>query len=220
VVDWLPNRLLKGTILGKIASIKDWAERTLPFKPGAIGPLSAEDKARFRAEAITLLGVKKTERKKWIDEYVEREMGGITAKDVLSIWNSVIDVRTLSPDLYNYVAGLNVDAKKLIVRAALKGQVAEELKQFIKKERVLVGRKEEVEIEYTMPSEADIRKKFADLIKEEIRKRRLGERLKYAMNSRPSLCNGAPLIRQSRRKHTLSIAGPQKNCTPTLFPSC
>ncbi len=173
IIDWLPDNILAGTILGKIASIRDWAKNTLPFKPGDLGELTEADVARLRAEAIQLLGMTQVLRTKWIDTTLTEELK-ISPEDVLNIWNAVEKAKLLSPELYKYVAGLDTNAKKTIVKAALKGQLTQDIMDFVKSVRVgAKTRKQVTEVEYVPPSQEAIAKKLAELLEKEIRTRKL-----------------------------------------------
>lgn len=173
IIDWLPNFMIQGNILGKISGLKTWLINTLPFKPGAPGPLTEEDKKRLREEAIKLLGVKQELRTKWIDTSLYEDIK-ISPEDVLKIWNAVENARLLNPELYKYIAGLDTNAKKLIIKAALKGNLTPELEKFVKSVRVGPATKQQVtEMVYKQPTQEEILKKLAELIEKEIRTRQL-----------------------------------------------
>jgi hypothetical protein len=173
VVDWLPDKDLgRGNILGRIASLKKFMKRTLPLEPGAPGELTQKDRMRLRLEASKL--VREAAKKiHWVDELIRKEMP-VTPENVLDIWNSVEDAKLFSPELYDFIAQLGTHEKKLVVKAALQGTVAEELKQFAKYIDEPTGKKIPVEMKLTeKQKQEDIKKKYADLINKEIKKRRL-----------------------------------------------
>ena len=169
VIDWLPEKsFTRGNILGRIASLKDYMKKTLPLEPGAPGELTEKDRMRLRLEAAKLIKAA-SKKVEWVDEFITKEMP-ITPDTVLDIWNSIEDARLLNPNLYDFIARLNSYEKKLIVKSALKGVVTSELKQFAKVIKEPTGKQIPVKIVLT---EADIKKKYADLINKEIKKRRL-----------------------------------------------
>jgi hypothetical protein len=150
LVDYLPDKTMaRGNLLGRMASLKRHARKFLPHKPGAPGELTDADRKRLRQEAIKL-----------IEGTVEKAPADLTAKDVLAIWQDATgNIRKEFPELYNYIAGLGTAEKKSIVKAAMKGLVADELKAITKK----------------APSNKlkDVERKLKDLIKDEIKKRKL-----------------------------------------------
>jgi hypothetical protein len=151
LVDYLPDKTMaRGNLLGRMASLKKHARKFLPHKPGAPGELTDADRKRLRQEAIKL-----------IEGTVEKAPADLTAKDVLAIWQDATgNIRKEFPELYNYIAGLGTAEKKSIVKAAMKGLVSEELKTIANKKA---------------PSNKlkDVEKKLKDLIKAEIKKRKL-----------------------------------------------
>jgi len=172
LVDWLPDHIINGNILGKIASIRKFIESTLPFKPGAPGALTPADIQRLREEAIKLLGLTQVLRTKWIDDTIVTELK-VTPQDILNIWNAVEKAKMFSPELYKYVAGLDAHAKKLIAIAALKGLVPLEVEKFAKTLRGVTTKKQVTEVEYIPPTQEEIAKKLAALIEKEMRTRKL-----------------------------------------------
>lgn len=164
LVDFLPNEVLAKTLLGKIANLKDHMRQTLPYRPGAPGELTEEDRRRLRLEAKHILDTGYT----WIDEMIRKEMP-VTPEQILNIWNNVAKSKE-NEDLYKFVASLPAESKKLIIKQALKGVVPNELKAFAKWVEQPTGKK------ILMPhnvSPEELRAKYAELIAEEIRKRRL-----------------------------------------------
>lgn len=168
LVDYLPDRdLSRGNILGRIAKLKKYAKHTIPEYPGAPGELTQEERKRLRRIAEKMVRAESKDR--WIDEEIERELP-ISPEDVLAIWNAVDRAKAINPDLYEYVARLNAVEKKSIVKEALKGEVAGELRQFAKRVREKTGRRLKVTEEI---KKEDIQKRYRELINEEIRKRKL-----------------------------------------------
>ena len=169
LIDWLPSKEMgRGNILGRIATLRRYLKRTLPHHPGAPGELTEEDRRRLRLEAKRLLEAGKG-RTKLIDEMITKELP-ITPDDVLAIWNAIEKAKLLSPKLYAYIATLNTAAKKLLVKAALKGRVPSEVQRFAKKIQEPTGRK--IEVPEELP-EKTIAEKYARLVEEEIRRRQL-----------------------------------------------
>lgn len=163
LVDWLPDRDLKrGNILGHIATLNKYLKHTLPERPGAPGELTDKDRRRLRALARKMM-----KGTRFIDEEITKELP-ITPEDVLNIWNAVEQAKAINPELYEFVAGLNTAEKKSIVKDALKGQVAADLKRFAKKITEKIGRQIEVPA-----TPEDVSAKYRELINAEIKKRRL-----------------------------------------------
>lgn len=162
LVDYLPDETMqKGNILGRIASIKGFMESVLPFKPGDPGKLTQEEIDRIEADVKAAFT-----RIREIDETIEKEIG-VTPQDVLDIWNS-IDAGRNNPKLLEYIQGLTDAEKKSIVLQAMKGGVADALKQFSKKTKEKTGKR--VIEEFLLKG---WRKEIKRRVDEEIAKRRL-----------------------------------------------
>lgn len=170
IVDYIPEQRLGGTVLGKIAQMKRVVNQYLAPKPGMPGELTAMDKLRLYDEAKKFLEAGKNVTK-LIDEEIEKEIG-ITPEDVTNIWNQVEAAKTMSPELYRYVAGLGSAAKKNIVKEALKGMVAAELKRFVHTIKVKTGQKIMV-TEIKPYSQDELIKLATQYIEQEIQKRQL-----------------------------------------------
>ena len=151
-------------ILGKIASIKDYLGKRLPFKKGDIGDLSKVDYDRLELDAKNRS--KKQYVEKIIDEEIEKTTP-ITPSDVLDIWNSV--GKSLNKNLYDYIAQLDVASKKSIVLQAMKGFVPKDLQRFAEIIKVKTGK----QITIQQVIKGDWKKKFKELIEEEVKKRKL-----------------------------------------------
>ena len=170
LIDYTPqSTLARGNILGRIASLRKHFADTIASGPGKPGPITPKDRRRLRRIAEQML--KPTESEIEIDEEIRRETP-LTPEDVLGIWTSVLDQRAINPELWRYVARLSRAEKKSIVREALKGTVPEQLKRFATVIMEKTGRKIKRTITYT-PSQEEIRRKYQELIREEIRKREL-----------------------------------------------
>lgn len=162
LVDYLPDKFLKrGNILGHIAALKRYMKHTLP-KPGQ-EPLTDKDRHRLRRLAKKMVEAENAD--KWIDEVIIKELP-ISPEDVLNIWNAVDQAKMINPKMYEYIARLNTAEKKSIVKEAMKGVVASQLKQFAKRIKEKTGKKIKVEITKDM-----IGKRYAELLNEEIKKR-------------------------------------------------
>jgi len=165
LIDFLPEGTLKrGNLLGRLAGLKEFMKNTLAADPKGLPPLTEQDRLRIRQEAKDIL--LKENAGKLIDEVIKKEIP-ITPQDILNIWNYVEKTEGFSSDLYGYIASLGTAEKKAIVKAALKGQVPEELKKFAKKIEEKTGKK----VEYK-PSKEDIAKKYKELIEAELKKRK------------------------------------------------
>jgi len=168
VIDFMPDKAMgKGNILGRLASIRDFMGKILPFKEGMPGALTKDDLDRLTAEAKALNPDGKTIT--MIEEEIEKEFG-ITADDVKAIWNA-IDPSQKNKALEDYIKGLSDKQKALIVKAAMKGMVADELKNFITKVKVKTGNM--IAVETIVKGEW--KKTLDKLIQDEIAKRQAFE---------------------------------------------
>lgn len=173
IVDYLPDKSMKrGNILGRIATLRGYMKTTLPeFKGAPGGILTPKERARIKREAEKLM--RGSEAVIEIDEEIRRETP-ITPEDVLAIWNSTMDQRNVNPELWKYVARMSDAQKKSIVKEALKGVVAEDLKKFAKVVVEKTGNKIKKTI-YSTATPESIGRKYRDLIEQEIKKRKLYE---------------------------------------------
>lgn len=172
LVDYLPQETMnRGNILGKIASVKDYLKEQLEAYPGAPGPITEAEKTQIMQQVKDMLG-KDVEVE--IDEVIKKTYG-ISPEDVLKIWNSTMDMRKVSPALYNYIARLSGAEKKAIILQAMKGKIPDELLQFARVEEVRTGRKikQKIKIEATPEN---IEKKYRELFEAEIKKRGIIEK--------------------------------------------
>jgi len=164
-INYLPDHIIKrGNILGMLGTLNKYKGKFLPFKKGWPGELTKEDIERLKALA------KETSKdmivEKEVDEEIIRTIG-IEPQDVLDIWNKTAGSR--SPKLTEFVKVLNAAQKKNIVKEAIKGKIAEELKGLVDEVREKTGRK----IKVSELIKGDWRKKLSDLINGEIKKRKL-----------------------------------------------
>jgi len=184
-IDSMPGITLKrGNILGRIASLKDYFTKTLGEKPGKEDTvLTDKDREYLRKEAEKSL---KEEYNKGIREIIEEiieetpifEQTGLTAQDIVDIWRDN-NVRETNPELYEYVAKLSSFQKARIMRDALKGLIDSEIvKKFSKGKQVgtKITKKQIKKIVTPPPvTPIEIAKKYRELLREEINKRRLFE---------------------------------------------
>ena len=170
LVDYLQDKDMKrGNILGRVASLKNYMKHTLPNAPDGPGELTSDDRKRLRKEAEQL--VKKGGGEEWIDEVIRQETP-VKPDDILAIWNAIEGADLIDNGLIDYVKGLNTAQKKAVVKAALRGVVPDELKQFAKVVEVKTGKK--IKIELTKEQLRDkIKMKYAEMINAELEKRKL-----------------------------------------------
>lgn len=167
LIDFLPDETMqRGNILGRIASLKDFFEKFLPFKEGAPGALTDEDIKRIEADVAQA-----NSQPKEIDEEIEVTTG-LTPQDVLDVWNS-ITAGSNNPDLLEFIKKLSDADKKKIVIQAMKGKVADELAQFVKKEKVKTGNKI-----FVLELPENLKKLVKEAIGKEIEKRQLWQQKK------------------------------------------
>jgi len=170
LVDFVPEKTTKrGNILGRIASLKKYMDTLLEAFPGAPGKkLDKADRERLKKEARNLVGDTK---EIWIDKEIHIELDPIKPKDILAVWQDT-EAAIKEPELNRYVAGLSSSQKKSIVKEALKGKIPDwfGFKRHVK--TVIEKIKKQVPI---YDREAEVQAKWRELIKEEIKKRRLFE---------------------------------------------
>ena len=152
----------RGNILGHMASLNKYMKRYLAGRPGGQQPLTPKEMARLRRIAKQ---ESEKEYTKIIDEEIRTETD-FTPEDILAIWNRVEG--KVDPQLFDYIARLNTEQKKSIIKEAMKGNVAESVPKKI--ESVRVERKE-VKVTETDPEK--ISERYRSLIEEEINKRQL-----------------------------------------------
>lgn len=157
--DWLEDKtLLRGNILGRLGSLLDYHKTVLPEKPGAPGELTPADRARLRRIAEQEVAARARSKAK------TDEVGNQFDPDmVLAIWNRV-EQSGIPPELMEYVKRLDAEGKKTLVRQALEAR---------KKGEPLTiedARKFKQEFDENPEKVAEV---YADLIKEEIKKRKL-----------------------------------------------
>lgn len=179
--DWLPTKTLKrGNILGRLSSVRDYYKTLLKEKPESIdNVITPEEREELRKQAKEEL---KEEYNKGVTEIIEEvtkevpvyEDIKLTPKDILDIWNDTTGNKS-NPDLYEYIATSSSATKRNIIAKALKGLVDESLQG--KFSKVLKMQTITEKIKKTIyPAEVTpeaIRKRFGELLKDEINKRRL-----------------------------------------------
>lgn len=157
LMDFNPEKTMnRGNILGRIASLKDYLKSLLPESPDSKEEiLTSKDRAKFRkmAEDIAKGGSAKNEPDAKFDPQV-----------ILNVWNAVTSDAT--PDLMDYIKGLNAEDKKALIKSAM---------QALKKgEKVTVYdiNKFNKDAQKNLKSVSDI---YRNIVKDEIKKRKLWE---------------------------------------------
>lgn len=185
MIDFIMDKTMRrGNILGRIASASEYMVTLLKESPEKIDNiLTPNDRARFRRLAEKEL---KEEYNKGIREIIEDVIKEIpiyddavlSADDITMIWRDN-EAREKNPALYQYIAGLSSAQKKGIMSKALKGLVEDEIvKKFSKAKQVGTKTIKETikRVIYPDPvTKENIRKKYKELLNEEIQKRRLFE---------------------------------------------
>lgn len=156
LMDFKPDdTMARGNILGRIASLKHYQQTLLPESPESTEKiLTDEDRRRFQAEAERIA---KGESSKGPDREFEPQA-------ILDVWNAITG--DIDPDLHDYIKGLDVEQKKSLIKGAM---------QALKKgEKITVTdiNKFNKDAGTNFKRVADI---YADLLKKEIRKRKLWE---------------------------------------------
>ena len=129
LVDYLPETMLRGNLLGRIASLKRHMKGKIPLDPKKPPEeMTKGRKAELLAEARKLA---KEDANKLIDEEITRTLA-VTPEDVLAIWNEAEPEKIVGKELIDFVKSLDTKAKKSIVKEALKGRTPAELERFTK----------------------------------------------------------------------------------------
>jgi hypothetical protein len=185
VADWLPEEKLKrGGILAKISSINNYFKTLLaeyPDSPNKI--LTDDDRARIRKDATEQVRASGNTIVSYITrtvpEYAETD---ITPKVILDILggrlNEQGELVKEPKDLYALLQQLDTRTRAQVAKKAFKDLVDERFAGM--RQRVQVGEKTITEKVTSYVGKEDknaaIRKRYAELVKEEITKRRLFEK--------------------------------------------
>ena len=167
-VDWLPQKLIsgRGNLFARIASLKGFTKSLLPEKPGAPGELTDADRARLHREAKQLAAAEKAQA-----GGDPQDEAVVAPEEILEIWQNPT-ARDKDPGLYEYVARLTPLQKKELVKAAMRGKIAD----------WFVFRRDQ------MPKLTKSEQEFyADLLKAEINKRRLFDLEEMKAELRPMI---------------------------------
>ena len=148
----------RGNILGRIAHVQSYFKRYMKSFEGAPEPLTTKEKAQLLKEARKL--AESTEQQ--VDQDIKDTLN-LTPEDVLSIWNQITPNIT-DESLLNYIKGMGTKQKKAIIKAAMNGQIAEEIQAF-----VAAGQSNRT----TTPDISAIQSKYQSLLEAEIKKRGL-----------------------------------------------
>jgi hypothetical protein len=184
MIDWLPDYFIaRGNILGRLATLRDYRKSLLAEKPGMEWTvLDEEDRKRLRAEAEKQLRAeaKMTERE-IIEEIIKEipiyEKTTITADLILSLWKeAATSMRTTHPELYKFIAELSGAQKNAVIKQALMGIVDERIVKMYGGKRVGTKIVKEFKKRTITPeplTPQNISRRFKQLLKEEILKRKL-----------------------------------------------
>jgi hypothetical protein len=158
----------RGNALGHLATMYDYGKDYLPNMPGGKGEVTEAEKAEFRREAKRLAG---EDANKIIDEEITETLP-VDLETVAGILGqSMENMREKYPELYEYIARMsNAEKKALAIKILRDKMVPEDLKKFEIKKTVKTG--EQV---FRGRHAGDTQAKFDELLREEIKKRRLIE---------------------------------------------
>ena len=163
--DFFPDETMAhGKLPGRIANLKKYMRRYLPFKPGAAGEITADELKVLKELAKKMEGRKVVEKE--VDEEIVKKFK-ITPSDILDIWNKIEG--SVSKDLLEYVKTLETSEKKRIIIAAFNGIVPEDVKKFETVVREKTGKK----IKIKEVIKGDWKNKFKELVEKEIADRKL-----------------------------------------------
>ncbi|MFH0880517.1 MAG: hypothetical protein V2A34_12445, partial [Lentisphaerota bacterium] len=175
-IDDLPDHERgRGNILGQVAALKNYIKEQIQtswedqYIDGPFHLLTPKERAKISRETERALKAAKVvieEIRREVKVYAEVK---IKPEDITAIWTDN-DARQLAPELYAFMAGLDAEGKKRILKAALKGIVDAELKGVWKEQ---VGTKTVVEkiVREVRPDPKTIREKVAEAIRAEMRAR-------------------------------------------------
>ena len=157
-----------GNIIARLNKIRNTFDEFMGLHPGAPGQLTPEDKARLREEAESLLTAS------MIDKIIEETIttkSEVTPEMILELVRGRIETNWDDP-LYRYYADMDTAAKKAAAVAAMANMVPEDWKKFAVIITKKTGKTYRVK-EKVPPKPEDVEKKFDDLLREEIKKRKL-----------------------------------------------
>jgi len=162
LTDYFPEKTMsRGNILGRIASMRRYLKHMLPESPTAeAGILTPQDRSRLRSEAKQSLSKPQLEE---VEVIIGEKKA--TPSEIMAIWNDTMAGETM-PGLMEYIKLLGEKEKVEIVKGAIKGVLPEWANfSIITKEKKL--------IEVMKNAPADIKKKYQELVREEIKSRGL-----------------------------------------------
>lgn len=195
--DWMPDKTMKhGNILGRIANLNKYVKSFVAGFPGGENPLTKEEIKRLKEQIKQELAKEQdveVEIEETIFVEVEEEATGkivkvpITPDDVIAVWNDMTgSIRDTAPELYIYLARANTKTKANIIKQAMKGMLADEVRSFLKSvqsaanpgEKVKVLREKKVKKKVIQKrtknaTAAEIKKEFEKRFQEEVKKRML-----------------------------------------------
>jgi len=109
LTDWLPDKaILRGNLLGHIASLRDYMKKYLAEYPGS--PQQPMTEAEMK--------VLRTEAERQAKEGAPKV--SITPEDIKAVWNNL---EKKNPGLESYIKGMTDQQKSELVRAAMKGKI-------------------------------------------------------------------------------------------------
>lgn len=162
----LGNTLERGNILGRIASLKQYMQKYLPFEEGAQGPITKAEKDAMRRRAKKNNPDVKITREE--EEFIEK-VESLTPEQIMSIWNDT-ESRSKYPELYEFIQMLPARDKKKVVVDAMKGMVSHPgLKAMAVKSKVPTGRT----VTIVEVIKGNWKPEFQQALEDEIRARKL-----------------------------------------------
>ena len=172
--------LKHGNILGHIGDIFNYTKHLLEEKPGSGNVITQEERDALKRQARVDLKALHGEVKEIVEEITREvpiyETIPITVEDITQLVG--LNARESTPELYEWFARQDRKIKKEILKAALQGIVDARAKQFERKTQV--GTKKITEtVKRTVGgkkiTDAEIKAKYEELLRKEIKKRRLHE---------------------------------------------
>lgn len=181
-VDWVPDHMIsgRGNLFGRLASLKDYLRHTIPEGPDVPDrPITPAESAKIRKQAEADLReemgpIQEIVRTILVEE-PEYRVSGVGPEDVKQLLG--MDAREKQPELYRWFAEQPAAVKKDILRAAMKGVVDGRLEALGKREQIGTKKTERTVREKVgrEPTLEEIRARFRQNLREELKRRRMAE---------------------------------------------
>lgn len=200
-VDWLPDKTMaRGNILGRIASLKNYAKNQVAFRPVNLegttqGPLTTFERSQLEKEARVLAN---KDAETLIDEVIKKEVP-VSPDDVLAILKGIELEKDPNKDLVHFIFTADTATKKSIALQAMKGLSPKEVAHLTDTVEVKTGNKV---AQSGKATRADVQAKYRDLVKNEIARRMLFDREKITGELKKHTEEWRPFTPYANNKYT------------------